>query len=246
MKLSNLLSLRCIGGIGESAFHQNPSLETLTNIHRRSETITNFLPPIDDSAFAKCGYLSGVGLSELLSLRCIGEYAFADCESVQLISLSILPLLESINNGAFVECVHLSRVEISNLPSLRTIGERVFAGCKSLQLISLYLPLLGSIGDRAFAECMHLSSVDLSDLPSLRTIDEGAFWKCESLQSISLANVPLLARIAGKTLAECVQAQPQVQLQSPSQQQLAASGPHRQIGEMQSKRGREDEDDPVE
>ena len=148
--------------------------------------------------------LDGVPLSSLRSIRCIARSPFQGCESLQLVFLVNLPLLEQIGDDAFSGCKNLTTVVLSQLPSLRRIERDAFFRCTSLQSVSLTnLPQLESIGESNFCLCESLTKVELSQLPSLRRIREFAFDTCSSLQSISLANLPQLESIDNKAFQEC-------------------------------------------
>lgn len=137
-----------------------------------------------------------------ISVKSIGELAFADCTSLKRV---VLPAgVSSIDYGAFRGCTSLESITFR--PGLKYIGESAFFGCGNLReiaipegvsaiekytfydcsnLASVALPdSLESIGDLAFYNCAKLNGVDLSK--TLSSIGYGAFQGCSSLVCIEI------------------------------------------------------------
>ena len=114
--------------------------------------------------FQGCDQLTKVTLPE--SLESIGEYAFAECYSLEEINLGNCTGLTSIGNVAFFGCSSLTSIDLSN--------------CTGLQ----------SIGYHAFDSCTGLTSIDLSNCTNLQRIGDSAFWGCSGLENITFYSVP--------------------------------------------------------
>ena len=130
----------------------------------------------------RCVRLSSLDICGLLSLRCLGKYAFSQCTSLKSIRVANLPLLESIEDGAFINCERLCKVDLSALTSLRWIGQFAFHGCKSLQFVTLKnFPLLESIGESTFPQTIRR----VDQVPSLRRIPETLVVVKQHMQSFA-------------------------------------------------------------
>lgn len=64
---------------------------------------------IEDLSFVNCSALESIILD---CVRTIGNYAFKNCTSLELVSLS--EMIENIKNEAFVDCANLRVVKIKN------------------------------------------------------------------------------------------------------------------------------------
>jgi hypothetical protein len=161
------------------------------------ETVT-FLP---DEVFADCAELTNVilpsianvprgafsGSAKLRSVtlpenvRSIGEYTFADCES--LANFRIPNSVTNIDRLAFYRCYNLAGIE---LPSeLKSIGDGVFASCWGLRNITIPDGAT-MIGPGAFMHCIGLTNANLPN--SLKTIGNLAFAGCAGLTTLSIPN----------------------------------------------------------
>lgn len=165
--------------------------------------------------------LKGLELSDGTSytLRGIGDYAFADNETLKTVTISgsATSRLKYIGEGAFKGCVKLENINLE-LPSLTTLGNYTFYGCSSLKAISLH-DNLTSIGRSAFYQCASLTSVDMHSTAvesvgmyaffgctalktvkfgsDVETIGDYAFYKCSSLESVDIPDsVTYLGRYA--------------------------------------------------
>ena len=114
-----------------------------------------------------------------LPVKCIGELAFAYCES--LTSITIPDSVTSIGVGAFGLCTTLTSITIPD--SVTSIGEEAFAYCESLTSITIPASVT-SIGRNAFWYCTSLTSITIS--ASVTSIVQQAFAYCSSLTSITI------------------------------------------------------------
>lgn len=129
----------------------------------------------------------------------IDDFAFADCENLQTISLEGV---ETIGKCAFEECLNLREIMLST--SLKTIDDHAFGGCESL--FHVVLPVsLTNIGEYAFADCFDLEIVDLPE--TIKSIGSCVFLNCSSLEQITMGHVDLkeieIAEDAFEGLEDC-------------------------------------------
>ena len=167
-----------------------PSMEDKTE-EEQAEKYWNYL-------FAYCENLNEVVLPEAMTR--IGKYAFAGCESLEIINLSHVTEIDEL---AFYECVYLEEIDLA---SAEFIGFAAFTGCRFLEsigeapalvevadhafsgtnLISVKAPVLERIGVCAFQDNENLTSFSFSD--KLSFIGDRAFWGCSSLADFSFDN----------------------------------------------------------
>ncbi|MGJ8637930.1 MAG: leucine-rich repeat domain-containing protein [Opitutaceae bacterium] len=132
---------------------------------------------IKEHAFQFCTNLNGIIVPD--SVIDIGRFAFADCSSLD--SITLPSDLSTIPAHCFNRCSNLISLEIPN--GVVEIGEYAFSNC--LSLTSVILPSdLNSIGIGAFYRCYGLDSITLPY--SLTTIGDGAFGLCSNLVSITI------------------------------------------------------------
>lgn len=189
-KLSKVTFLGDIETIGDRAFRNCSSLETVSGLTGGDITIGN-------SAFLSCNLLSRINFTKMtkigesafrlcknitgtLSLSTVSEIginAFMDCYSIT--SLSIGNNLTDISSGAFKNCISLERV--TNGTAIRTIGNEAFCNCDNLKNISL-LKYAKKIGSRAFTNCSELSTIEFGN--NVSEIGVSAFSNCTKLERI--------------------------------------------------------------
>lgn len=143
------------------------------------------------------------GLAAFVSpagLHYIDEYAFANCASLQ--SVTLLNGVETVGRYAFENCGNLRKVVLGQ--SIYSIGSGAFQGCYALETLEIYTSasyiegfenysslttviLRGAMtASNAFhfADCAALASVTI-DAP-LQKLESFAFRNCVSLASVSL------------------------------------------------------------
>ena len=178
---------------------------------------------ISNYAFYKSTTLMGISIAG--SVRYIGEWAFADCSALSLVSISVSYLTE-IGANAFRNCGDLQSFNIPNgvqtignyafyhsgiftvtIPKNTTsIGNYAFYGCTNLLSVNFAEnSALESIGNFAFANCAALLGTPVSggEISALKipvgvtSIGEKAFYRCSSLTGIELnANLTSLGNQA--------------------------------------------------
>ncbi len=112
-----------IAGIGESAFADSVSLESVIYSHG--------IEHIASLAFAGCEKLSSFTFYD--GLISIGEGAFAGCSSLS--SIALPHSLVFVGYEAFLECNNLTSVVFHT--ALKYIGDQAFSGCKSLKHVTI-------------------------------------------------------------------------------------------------------------
>lgn len=132
----------------------------------------------------------------------IGEYAFSNCNSLEIDELpdsittirdnafgscTSMPLkkfpkyLRYIGRGSFVNCPKIVCTEFSE--GLTSIGDYCFSGCSELALNKLPRTLT-SIGSSCFNNCKKITIKELHD--TLQTISDGAFQSCISITEMTI------------------------------------------------------------
>lgn len=139
---------------------------------------------IENETFYGCSILK---IANLINVEHIGDYAFADCGSLNYLNV---PVVKTIGEGAFSKYdTEAEAPEISNftLPNTLTyLGDGVFLGCEGI--VEITLPdSLEHVGDYLFAYCINLTKVHLPE--DLDTVGLYSFANCESLTTINLNNI---------------------------------------------------------
>ncbi|KAL3939109.1 MAG: hypothetical protein SGBAC_006112 [Bacillariaceae sp.] len=130
------------------------------------------LRTIGNHAFANCERLSVLILPK--GLNAIGSYAFR--RLVSLKRISVPDSVESIGERAFEFCVLLVEVALSN--GLKQIGNLCFQGCTALTSVPC------SIKSTTAVEYRRLTNVNL--FHGVQEIGKNAFADCEALKRISV------------------------------------------------------------
>ena len=134
----------CVRSIGDSAFYECTSLETMN--------LPAGLISIGNRAFYYCTSLAALNLPD--GVKSIGNSAFSWCTSLE--TLNLPAGLTSIGDSAFLKCNFLKTL---NLPAgLKSIGNRAFSRCNSLKTLNLP-DGVKSIGNSAFYGCTSLAAL---------------------------------------------------------------------------------------
>lgn len=170
------------------------------------------LESVEDEAFRHC---TGLGDTDLGSVRFIGFEAFRDCRSIT--SIQIPDSVTFMGAGAFYICSSAESATVGagirGIPdrafgygsSLRevtiegnvsSVGAYAFFMCKELERMSIQHA--ETIGNDAFTECRMLSEVVLG---AVESIGSNAFENCRSLVSIELPGT--LERMGGEVFLGC-------------------------------------------
>ena len=129
---------------------------------------------IEDYAFADCENLEVIYLS--VNTETIGAYAFLNCK--KMTSILLPSSIKSIGEGAFKNCISLESVIFPEY--ITTIENECFEGCTSL--VVLIIPgYVESIGYRSFADCDNLKEVQLTG--AINSISDEAFYNCNALMN---------------------------------------------------------------
>ena len=188
----------CVRSIGDYAFYECRSLETLN--------LPAGLTSIGDSAFSYCKSLAALNLPD--GVKSIEGNPFRGCDELKLSnhsshfkiqnnlllssdgsqlisymgkgsSVTIPNCVRSIGDSAFSEC---NSLETLNLPDgVKSIGNNAFWACASLKTLNLPAGLT-SIGDSAFSWCNSLKTLNLPD--GVKSIGDSAFYGCKSLETL--------------------------------------------------------------
>lgn len=214
--------------LGDKAFYNIPVLETVSlpdtisfvgsNVFAKpGKKVTAIFRGVDGTidAYAYNGKTSGICyIAVEEGVNCIGEYAFANSNTVQGIVIintatignhafyqgSALNYIEisccdTVEDYAFAENLLLKRVEID---SVKNINDYAFFD--DIAINDLYIDAdLYHIGNHAFDSCKSIPQVVLPE--TVREIGSHAFYDCNSMKSI---NVPVgVAAIKEYTFFGC-------------------------------------------
>lgn len=138
---------------------------------------------VGDFAFADCKTLQAVTLDN--SLKKIGNNAFYNCEALGGITLPAS--VEEIGSAAFYGCKELTSIALPQ--NVTAIKANTFKGCEKLESINLGHCL--EFGVSAFEGCKAIATMGL-DLQSATTIGAYAFKGCETITSVNLTSLKTL------------------------------------------------------
>lgn len=128
----------------------------------------------------------------------IGEEAFAECTSLQ--ALSIPSSVTEIGDAAFYGCTSLTLLTIPN--SVTEIPAGCFFECTALEELNLGEATV-SIGDMAFGYCTALEELTLPD--TVESIGDQLFYYCTALQTVSIPDQ--LTELGSYTFYGCMSMQ---------------------------------------
>ncbi|SFB22867.1 Leucine rich repeat-containing protein [Acetitomaculum ruminis DSM 5522] len=120
------------------------------------------------------------GITDLIvesGVMSIGDFAFANCENLETVSLS--KTLTHIGNSAFANCKKMNEISIPS--TVVSIGTYAFTGCESLPRISLP-DGLNYLGEGAFAGDISLASANIP--ANIGEISENVFKDCKVLKNL--------------------------------------------------------------
>lgn len=134
----------------------------------------NDISAINNYLFYKFTGLTSVTIPN--TVTSIGEYAFAYCSALSIISLPVGGV-SSISNSAFRE----TAISSMTLEGITSISDNLFRGCPNLTSVTISNGTT-SIGQRVFQDCAHLTSITLPR--TLETIGENTFIGCTSMSTV--------------------------------------------------------------
>ena len=129
------------------------------------------LDSIGNYAFANCDSLTSI----TINAQEIGSSAFADCDNLTSVIINV----RNIGQSAFTDCDRLSQVVLDD--SVQIVGNNAFANCDNILSINTNARI---IGNTSFTNCDRIVSVILGD--SVQTLGSGAFRGCFRLNNVSL------------------------------------------------------------
>ena len=169
-KIEDIIIEEGVSGIADGSWSQSifKGFSKLSSV-----SLPATLKRIGNYAFADCESLLSVNFGN--GIEEIGNSAFSGCSSLKSVKLG--SNVRSIGDSAFYEATNLSSVEISGAAKL---GTRAFYNCDALTTVSF--PQVTSVGASAFIFCDSLKSVNL---PRVTNIGEEAFGMCDALESVT-------------------------------------------------------------
>jgi hypothetical protein len=127
---------------------------------------------------------SGTGIETIdlpEGITFIGDYAFAECES--LIEINLPRYLRELGEGAFRGCINLVKAEA--FVELAEIRPHTFEDCTSLERVNIGKII--TVGECAFNNCVALRELNIGE--RFERIESEAFRNCASLESVYLYNI---------------------------------------------------------
>ena len=169
------LSSSSVSTIPQHAFY---ACSALTEI-----ILPNGLQSIGRAAFDYCTALAQVHLAgskndivfPSQNFTTIGDWAFAECNSLTYISLS--SSVKTIGEGAFYKCMALKTANLSS-SNLTQLGKRAFQGCEALETV-YWNSKTTTVPEKAFHKCGALKTIN--SFSGVKTIGTGAFAECKAL-----------------------------------------------------------------
>ena len=153
--------------------------------------------------FYNCTNLTEVDLSNVQTLKNIGDNAFANCSSLSTVKLPMNGELEWIDTNAFgfVDGSAPKIREIKIPASVKVIRGHVFNGCKQLENVEF---AEGSKLETIYGHVFDSTSLKKITIPaSVTTIKSEAFGRCKQLKSVTFAPGSKLETIANNAFNEC-------------------------------------------
>ena len=194
-----------------------------------SDVAKNKLQRIENGTFRGCVSLRAFLVSKLSALTYIGDYAFANCDTLR--QPSVPAGVSYIGEGCFMDCDNLQYVSFygsieeypkycfKNCPKLirtgglpvafsglKRIGESAYEGCVSLTASASWnlgkYTNLEEVGDSAFYGCATLADSVLS--AKMTRIGAAAFEGCSSLHALWIQTEipPAFGTFSGENMAE--------------------------------------------
>lgn len=113
----------------------------------------------------------------------VTEIALHAFEDTALVRLVVPANVKFIGNYAFANCVSLNEVTFAAGSQLTETGDGVFAGCTSLTSVTLpeNLKIMGSL---SFSDCANLKTVSF---PALTALGSETFAGCKKLEQVTFA-----------------------------------------------------------
>ena len=167
--------------------------------------VGNGVTEIGGYDFYKCTNLTEVDLSNVQTLKNIGDNAFANCSSLSTVKLPMNGELESIDTNAFgfVEGVGSAPQirEIMIPASVKVIYGHVFNGCKQLENVEF---AEDSNLETIYWNVFESTSLKKITIPaSVTTIKSKAFRRCEQLKSVTFAPGSQLKEVGTNAFVDC-------------------------------------------
>lgn len=140
-------------------------------------TIPDCVKEINCEAFKNCSSIKCINISS--ETVAIGDYAFAECHSLQ--TIQIPESVRKLGKGIFRCCSLLQSVCIPT--GVQVIAADTFSGCRALQTVQIPESVL-EIGEHAFYGCSSLQTIQIPNC--IKKIAPGMFEGCSSLQNIQI------------------------------------------------------------
>lgn len=186
-KITSEEQRNCYVTYGDASYTSN-SITIPASVTHNGTTYT--VTGIGDYAFANCKSLQSIAIGKVTEIK---SYAFVCCESLTAIDLGNVT---SIGESAFNACTALRSIDLKNVA---TIGNTAFTDCT--QLVSASMGKVSTISAMAFANCNALTQIDLKDA---KVLGNGAFTNCTALTNIDMKSVETIGDLAFKGCSSLV------------------------------------------
>ena len=192
-----------ISGNGEIKDTSENNLPWLYPDEIKKVIVKNGVTRIGRYDFYNCTNLTEVDLSNVQTLKNIGDNAFANCSSLSTVKLPMNGELEWIDTNAFgfVDGSAPKIREIKIPASVKEISGHVFNGCKQLENVEF---AEGSKLETIYWNVFDSTSLKKITIPaSVTTIEFDAFGRCEQLKSVTFAPGSQLKKVDKKAFVDC-------------------------------------------
>ena len=185
-----------VTGIGSYAFDDCTNLTSVTvpnnftyigsNAFNGCTSLTSIALPnnfvlIRSYAFYGCTSLTSVTFpsSSISNAVSIGEYAFANCTSL---NVTLPSNIMAIDNNAFMNCTSLTEVTLCD--QILYTSDNIFYGCTGLTRVTMQQGGMPTIGNGMFYGCSNLAEIIIPS--GVSGIGNQAFYGCAKLTDITI------------------------------------------------------------
>lgn len=162
LTIDTLVLPSTISTLANGALSGNTRIKTID----MSNITTNDLTELGDKLFEGDTNLEKVILPK--SVTEIGNETFKDCKNLKSFDFS---KINTIGDSAFANCTSIENISLNSNSPLRSIGRNTFNGCTKLTELDFRNTNLNNIGSGAFKDCSYLRKIYFPDVEVTMTKD---------------------------------------------------------------------------